>query len=169
MRKSKLSLLLKTALLLMAVFGLLSCSDTSCRDALQRAEALMETDPHAARAVLMEIEDGRLKIEDYPTAEGNKTDRDTTNQPPVDSQRKGKKANPQFSIFNFQSKRDAALYALLRTQADYKCRVRLTSDSLPLVATNLYVPLVFRTSPRKPDGNGKKRHSSGCGAIVTKV
>ncbi|MBR4778623.1 MAG: hypothetical protein IK011_01895, partial [Bacteroidaceae bacterium] len=82
MRKSKLSLLLKTALLLMAVFGLLSCSDTSCRDALQRAEALMETDPHAARAVLMEIEDGRLKIEDYPTAEGNKTDRDTTNQPP---------------------------------------------------------------------------------------
>ena len=168
MRKSKLSLLLKTVLLLMAVFGLLSCSDTSCRDALQRAEALMETDPHAARAVLMEIEDGRLKaaiereqngagsdsaereqaranvkIEDYPTAEGNKTDRDTTNQPPVDSQRKGKKANPQFSIFNFQSKRDAALYALLRTQADYKCRVRLTSDSLPLVATNLYVPLVF--------------------------
>ena len=52
MKKSKSSLLLKTALLLMAVVGLLSCSDTSCRDALQRAEALMEIDPHAARAVL---------------------------------------------------------------------------------------------------------------------
>ena len=138
MRKSKLSLLLKTVLLLVAIMGLLSCRDAGVRDALQRAEALMETDPHAARAVLMEIEDGRLKIEDYPTAEGNKTDRDTTNQPPADSQRKGKKANPQSSIFNFQSKRDAALYALLRTQADYKCRVRLTSDSLPLIATSYY-------------------------------
>ena len=43
---------LKTALLLMAVMGLLSCSDTSCRDVLQRAEALMETDPEAAHALL---------------------------------------------------------------------------------------------------------------------
>ncbi|MBR3022392.1 MAG: hypothetical protein IKH59_08540 [Bacteroidaceae bacterium] len=151
------------ALLLMLAGSITSCRDTGVRDALVRAEALMESDPHAARAVLMEIEDGRLKaatqreqngagsdsaereqarpkvkIEDYPTAEGNKTDRDTTNQPPVDSQRKGKKANFQSSIFNFQSKRDAALYALLRTQADYKCRVRLTSDSLPLIATNYY-------------------------------
>ena len=85
----------------MAVTGLLSCSDTSCRDALQRAEALMESDPQSARAVLDSL-------------------------------------NLQSSIFNFQSKRDAALYALLRTQADYKCRVRLTSDSLPLIATNYY-------------------------------
>ena len=100
MKKSKSSLLLKTALLLMAVVGLLSCSDTSYRDALQRAEALMETDPHAARAVLDSL-------------------------------------NLQSSIFNFQS-RDAALYALLRTQADYKCYVRLTSDSLPLIATSYY-------------------------------
>ncbi len=126
------------ALLLMLAGSITSCRDADVRDALQRAEALMESDPQAARAVLMEIEDGRLKIEDYPTAEGNKTDRDTTNQPPVDSQRKGKKGNFQSSIFNFQSKRDAALYALLRTQADYKCRVRLTSDSLPLIATNYY-------------------------------
>ena len=100
MKKSKSSLLLKTALLLMAVVGLLSCRDTSYRDALQRAEALMETDPHAARAVLDSL-------------------------------------NLQSSIFNFQS-RDAALYALLRTQADYKCRVRLISDSLPLIATEYY-------------------------------
>ncbi|MBR4337861.1 MAG: hypothetical protein IKP91_06460 [Bacteroidaceae bacterium] len=84
----------------MAVVGLLSCSDTSCRDALQRAEALMETDPHAARAVLDSL-------------------------------------NLQSSIFNFQS-RDAALYALLRTQADYKCNVPLTSDSLILLATDYY-------------------------------
>ncbi len=126
------------ALLLMLAGSITSCRDAGVRDALQRAEALMESDPHATRAMLMEIEDGRLKIEDYPTAEGNKTDRDTTNQLPVDSQRKGKKANFQFSIFNFQSKRDAALYALLRTQADYKCRVRLTSDSLIRVATNYY-------------------------------
>ena len=130
--------LLLLVLLLMLAGSLTSCRDAGVRDALQRAEALMESDPQAARAVLMEIEDGRLKIEDYPTAEGNKTDRDTTNQPPADSQRKGKKANPQFSIFNFQSKRDAALYALLRTQADYKCNVRLTSDSLPLIATDYY-------------------------------
>ena len=33
---------------------------------------------------------------------------------------------------------DAALYALLKTQADYKSRIRLTSDSLPLIATHYY-------------------------------
>ena len=115
MRKSKLSLLLKTALLLMAVIGLLSCRDTSCRDALQRAEALMETDPHAARAVL-----------------------DSIDPPPAPPVREGR-----LSPLRGSGKGVLALYALLRTQADYKCRVRLTSDSLPLVATNLYVPLVF--------------------------
>ena len=169
------------ALLLMLAGSITSCRDTGVRDALVRAEALMESDPHAARAVLMEIEDGRLKaatqreqngagsdsaereqarpkvkIEDYPTAEGNKTDRDTTNQPPVDSQRKGKKANFQSSIFNFQSKRDAALYALLRTQADYKCRVRLTSDSLIRVATNYY------GTRRKTQHAALAQHYLGC-------
>ena len=33
---------------------------------------------------------------------------------------------------------EAALYALLKTQADYKSRIRLTSDSLPLIATRYY-------------------------------
>ena len=33
---------------------------------------------------------------------------------------------------------EAALYALLKTQADYKSRIRLTSDSLPLIATHFY-------------------------------
>ena len=33
---------------------------------------------------------------------------------------------------------EAALYALLKTQADYKGYKRLTSDSLPLIATHYY-------------------------------
>ena len=96
-RKHSLPLLV---LLLMVVTGLSSCRDAGVRDALHRAETLMESDPHAARAVLDSL-------------------------------------NPQSSIFNLPSK-DVALYALLRTQADYKCYVRLTSDSLPLIATNYY-------------------------------
>ena len=77
-----------------------SCRDSEVRDALVRTEALMESDPRAARAVLDSL-------------------------------------NLQSSIFNLPSK-DVALYALLRTQADYKCYVRLTSDSLPLIATDYY-------------------------------
>jgi tetratricopeptide (TPR) repeat protein len=100
MKRSKRSFLVKMALLVMVTVGLSSCRRTDVHDALVRAEALMESDPHAARAVLDSL-------------------------------------NLQSSIFNFQS-RDAALYALLRTQADYKCRVRLTSDSLPLIATSYY-------------------------------
>ena len=110
MRKSKLSLLLKTTLLLVAVIGLLSCRDAGVRNALQRAEALMETDPHAARAVL-----------------------DSIDPPPAPPVREGR-----LSPLRGNGKGVLALYALLRTQADYKCRVRLTSDSLPLVATNYY-------------------------------
>ena len=100
MKRSKRSFLVKTALLVMVAVGLSSCRRTAFHDALLRAEALMETDPHAARAVLDSL-------------------------------------NLQSSIFNFQSK-DAALYALLRTQADYKCNVPLTSDSLILLATDYY-------------------------------
>ena len=121
-KRPKRSLLLKTALLLVAAVGLSSCRHTDVHDALLRAEALMETDPQQARAVLAEIEDSILKIEDYPAEEaGQKT-----------------RKNFPFSIFNFQSKGEAAYYALLKTQADYKCRVRLTSDSLILLATNYY-------------------------------
>ncbi len=67
---------------------------------LQTAEALLETDPRAASAVLDSL-------------------------------------NLQSSVFNLQSK-DAALYAILRTQADYKCFVPLTSDSLIRTATDYY-------------------------------
>ena len=40
------------ALLLMLAGSIMSCRDAGVRDALQRAEALMKSDPHAARAVL---------------------------------------------------------------------------------------------------------------------
>ena len=145
MRKSKLSLLLKTVLLLMAVIGLLSCRDTSCRDALQRAEALMETDPHAARAVL----DSLMPNVDCQTSDSQTADEclgkgsrakvlsDSLQSVSLKS-KKDSSANPQSSIFNFQSKRDAALYALLRTQADYKCDIPLTTDTLALIATDYY-------------------------------
>ncbi len=93
--------------LLLFLGSVMSCRDAGVRDALQRAEALMKSDPHAARAVLDSL-------------------------------------NLQSSIFNLQSK-DAALYALLRTQADYKCDVPLTSDSLARIATDYY------GTPRRPD------------------
>ena len=95
------------ALLLMLAGSIMSCRDAGVHDALLRAEALMETDPHAARAMLDSL-------------------------------------NLQSSIFNLQSK-DAALYALLRTQADYKCDVPLTTDSLARIATDYY------GTPRRPD------------------
>ena len=94
----------------MAVVGLLSCRDTSCRDALQHAEALMESDPHAARALL-----------------------DSIDPPPTPPVREGR-----LSPLRGSGKGVFALYALLRTQADFKCYVRLTSDSLPLIATEYY-------------------------------
>ena len=97
--RSKRNVLLILALLLM-VSSLTSCRDTSCRDALQRAEALMESDPHAARALLDSL-------------------------------------NLQSSIFNLQSK-DVADWAWLKTQADYKCYVPLTTDSLARIATDYY-------------------------------
>ena len=106
----------------MAAVGLSSCRRTAFHDALLRAEALMETDPQQARAVLAEIEDSILKIEDYPAEEAG--------------QKTGK--NLQSSIFNFQSKSEASLYAWLKTQADYKCDIPLTSDSLARIATDYY-------------------------------
>ena len=93
--------------LLLFLGSVMSCRDAGVRDALQRAEALMESDPHAARAMLDSL-------------------------------------NLQSSIFNLQSK-DAALYALLRTQADYKCYIPLTTDTLARIATDYY------GTPRRPD------------------
>jgi hypothetical protein len=110
-------------LLLLLLATLSSCRrDAAFHDALVRAEALMETDPQQARAVLAEIEDSILKIEDYPAEEAG--------------QKTGK--NFQFSIFNLQSKKAAADFAWIRTQADYKCDIPLTTDSLARIATDYY-------------------------------
>ena len=96
MRKAPLLLLL---LLLLAT--LTSCRrDASFHAALTRAEALMESDPHAARAVLDSLD-------------------------------------LQSSISNLPSK-DAADYAWLKVQTDYKCDVPLTTDSLARIATDYY-------------------------------
>ena len=108
---------------------LLALCVSSCRDAshpslnrgdekavhaaLLRAEALMESAPHAARAVLDSIA--------YPH--------------PL---HKGKGARSAGLPSFRRGKGEAALYALLRTQADYKNRTRLTSDTLIRVATDYY-------------------------------
>ena len=96
------------ALLLLAG-SVTSCRDTSCRDALQHAEALMESDPHAARAVLDSL--------------------NLQSSSPI--------SNSSFLIPNY-SKRDVADLAWLKVQADYKCDVPLTTDSLARIATNYY-------------------------------
>ncbi len=102
------------ALLLMVATGATSCRDAShrreIRDALQRAETLMETDPHAARAALDSL--------------------NPNSSSPI--------PNSSFLIPNFPRKGDKALYALLRTQADYKNHTRLTTDTLIRIATDYY-------------------------------
>jgi tetratricopeptide (TPR) repeat protein len=105
-----------------------SCRDAGIRDALVRAEALMESDPHAARAVL-----------------------DSIDPPPTPPVREGR-----LSPLRGKGKGVLALYALLRTQADYKCRVRLTSDSLPLIATDYY------GTRRKTQRAALAQHYLGC-------
>ncbi len=101
------------ALLLMLAAGVTSCRDASHKreisDALLRAEALMETDPHAARAVLDSL--------------------NPQSSSPI--------PNSSSLIPNF-TKRDAADWAWLKVQTDYKCDVPLTTDTLALIATNYY-------------------------------
>ena len=122
------------ALLLMLAGSITSCRDAGVRDALQRAEALMETDPHAARAVLDSL--------------------DLQSSSPIPNS-SSPISNSSFLIPNY-SKRDLALYALLRTQADYKCNIRLTSDSLPLIATNYF------GTRRKTQRAALAQHYLGC-------
>ncbi|MBR4337799.1 MAG: hypothetical protein IKP91_06140 [Bacteroidaceae bacterium] len=120
------------ALLLLLAAGVASCGNPSHRAALQRAEALLETDPHAARTVLDSLilnSDIDCQTSDYQTSD--------------ECLGKGLKAKvlsdslKSVSLKSF-SRRDAALYAILRTQADYKCFVPLTSDSLVRIATDYY-------------------------------
>jgi len=111
---------------------LLAVSVSSCRDAshptfgrggekafhaaLRRAEALMDTDPHAARAVL-----DSLKIV-------NRTPSFARLNTSKDKQGVKKSSNSK----------SLADYAWLRTQIEYKCDVPLTSDSLARIATDYY-------------------------------
>ena len=105
------------ALLLLLAAGVASCGNPSHRAALQRAEALLETDPHAARAVLDSLE----MLTPNPSLKG-RVRRSEANRPSLLQEGKG----------------ETALYAILRTQADYKCFVPLTSDSLVRIATDYY-------------------------------
>ena len=113
MKRSKRSFLLKMALLVMVAVGLSSCRHADVHDALLRAEALMETDPREARAVLDSI---------------------ASPNPPLKGRASDSSGLPSFR----RGKGEAALFALLKTQADYKCDIPLTSDSLPLIATDYY-------------------------------
>ena len=89
----------------------------------------METDPQQARAILESIASPNLNRLFTPL-----------NPPVIGGQKPLKgRASDSSGLPSFRrGKGEAALYALLKTQADYKCRVRLTSDSLPLIATNYY-------------------------------
>ncbi|MCR5140695.1 MAG: tetratricopeptide repeat protein [Bacteroidaceae bacterium] len=114
------------ALLLILAGVLSSCRDSSLdsqqivnrkfldvRTALSRAEVLMESDPHAARAVLDSIA--------YPH--------------PLP---KGKGARPAGPPSFRRGKGEAAHFAWLKVQTDYKCYVPLTSDTLARIATDYY-------------------------------
>ena len=90
-----------------------SCQrDTAVRSALARAEAVMEENPGAARQILDSIA--------YP-------------QPLP----KGKGVwSPRLQ--EGMGEASFALWAMLKTQADYKCYVPLRSDSLARIATDYY-------------------------------
>ena len=81
----------------------------------------------------------------------------------LDSLERTEKENLQSSTFNKQSKRDAALYAILRTQTDYKCYVPLTSDSLIRTAVKYY-----GTPHRKDYHAAMAWYSLGCVASERK-
>ncbi len=134
--------------LLLLAASLISCGDAghpsvrrsdekAVRASLVRAEALMESDPHAARAVLDSIARAMtpwqlgIRNEELGIADKNHA------QPII--------PNSSFLIPNFPRKGEAAHYAWLRTQIDYKCDVPLTSDSLARIATDYY------GTPRRPD------------------
>jgi tetratricopeptide (TPR) repeat protein len=115
MKKSKHNVLLILVLLVLAA-GFTSCRDAGVHDTLLRAEALMETNPKAARAQL-----DSLHLQSSSSI-----------------------PHSSFVIPNY-TKRDVADWAWLKVQADYKCDIPLTSDSLALIATDYY------GVPRRPD------------------
>ena len=128
----KRSILLFPVAAILLALSVSSCRDAGVHDALLRAEALMEANPDSARALL-----DSLARATSPRQLGIRNE-ELKNNPADESHAQPVIPNSSFLIPNFPRKGDNALYALLRTQADYKCRVRLTSDSLPLIATNYY-------------------------------
>ena len=141
--KDGVRLFLPVIVLLCSIAGLTSCRDAghpsvrrsdekAVRAALVRAEALMESDPHAARALLDSIAyphplpKGKAYPQPLPKGNGVASG---GNQSPLLKEGTG----------------EAAYYAWLRTQIDYKCDVPLTSDSLARIATDYY------GTPRRPD------------------
>ncbi|MBR3022174.1 MAG: hypothetical protein IKH59_07410 [Bacteroidaceae bacterium] len=117
-------------LLLMLAGSLTSCRDAGVRDALQRAEALMEIDPHAARAVLDSLN---------PNVDCQTSDSQTADE----CLGKGSRAKvlsdslQSVSLKSF-SRKDFADWAWLKVQTDYKCDIPLTTDSLARIATEYY-------------------------------
>ena len=115
---------------------LLALCITSCRRdaafhyALLRAEALMESDPREARAIL-----------DSLFSEQRSVNREQI----IPKQSNGEHSSNHYSLITNHSKKDVAHYALLKTQADYKCDIPLTTDSLARIATDYY------GTPRRPD------------------
>ena len=126
---------------------LLALCVTSCRrdaafhDALLRAEALMESDPREARAIL-----------DSLFSEQRSVNREQI----IPKQSNGEHSSNHYSLITNHSKKDVAHYALLKTQADYKCDVPLTSDSLILLATDYY------GTKRKSQRAALAQHYLGC-------
>ena len=141
--------------LLLLAASLISCHDAghpsfrrsdekAVRASLVRAEALMESDPHAARAVLDSI--ARAMSPWQLGIRNEELEINHTDENPADeSQAQPVIPNSSFLIPNFPRKGEAAYYAWLRTQIDYKCDVPLTSDSLARIATDYY------GTPRRPD------------------
>jgi len=109
-------------LLLLAV---MSCQrDTAAlRSALTRAEAVMEENPQEAQQILDSLIVSREIV---------------ISEEIIPKQSSEEHSSTHYSLFTNHSKSDLALWAMLKTQADYKCFVPLTSDSLALIATDYY-------------------------------
>ena len=131
----------------MVTVGLTSCRHAAFHDALHRAEALMESDPQEARAILESIASPNLNRLFTPL-----------NPPVIGGQKPLKgRASDSSGLPSFRrGKGEAALFALLKTQADYKCDVALTSDSLILLATDYY------GTKRKSQRAALAQHYLGC-------
>ena len=153
--KDGLRLFLPIVILLCSIAGLTSCRDAghpsvrrsdekAVRASLVRAEALMESDLHAARAVLDSL--ARAMSPWQLGIRNEELEINHTDENPADeSQAQPVIPNSSFLIPNFPHKGEAAYYAWLRTQIDYKCDVPLKSDSLARIATDYY------GTPRHPD------------------